>query len=324
MNIQIDYSQLQMIPYVAAGNRTPVLCLDFTQESHNDEPSLIRSSLENDLQFRTIIAERGKLIKADSIMIYYRTNHESYEFAMFVGEPNAPLTSAFSEMCGNGIRSLALHIVLEEKNAVQRQKYLSEGIKIWTCAGIMTVKISDFDISRKTGIFEVPLGPFNTRSTYGFNGISSGEPHAVMILDEENLRKLCDQYNLGDTSDCMQTLRQIASLLGAQHTFDYKKYPAGINFNLALIRDNQIIMATHERNLALNRSECITQFKQNGICSCVTQACGTGGSAVANYVVINGHLEQNSINTIHFGGQIQYHIDDNQTYMLGDARRLSN
>ena len=111
-NIKIPYERLKLIEYEATGNKTPVVDLGVIPGIANFDPTLVRQLLERDINFRTWLKINGANHFADSVMLYYQTGSSEYDFVTFVGEPNSSLTSNFSEMCGNGIRSLGLHIIL--------------------------------------------------------------------------------------------------------------------------------------------------------------------------------------------------------------------
>src|SRR3989338_4453919 len=109
MTTIINYDKINLVPYNGVGNNTPVL--DLTENLYSDvnDPAEIRQRLETDLHFRKILQQKSKTYQADSIMVYYQANNQQdYQYVMFVAEPNTSITIPFSEMCGNGIRSLGL------------------------------------------------------------------------------------------------------------------------------------------------------------------------------------------------------------------------
>src|SRR6185369_15209695 len=114
--MQIDLKEIELLDYVGAGNRTPVLDIsNFVSPGSN--PLRIRAELETNKKFRKWLKEEGLKHRADSVMIFYKSDNSDYDFVTFIGEPNGPVEGPFSEMCGNGIRSLALHVVLNSDSA---------------------------------------------------------------------------------------------------------------------------------------------------------------------------------------------------------------
>ena len=174
MKAIIPYDKLQLVNYEGAGNKTPVLSLDVVPNIHHYKPQILRGVLEKDIEFRRWLSEKGRELDADTVMIYYSSYDKECEYVTFIGEPNAPGDAPFSEMCGNGIRSLALHIFLTHKK--KQQNYRENGITIW--AGMTrTITINEIDDEDSCGFFSVEMGPFqHTKKSLGqFTSLTKNE-----------------------------------------------------------------------------------------------------------------------------------------------------
>lgn len=357
--MRIDLSKLKLVDYEGAGNRTPVLSLDKAVDFSTLNPLKARRILEENLKFRKWLIKEGIRHKADSIMIYYKASNPDFDFVTFVGEPNAPLKNSFSEMCGNGIRSLALHILLSEKNEERRNDFQKKGIKIWA-GSVRNVKVVNLDYANKSAKVIVGLGKVQTKKsrlhTYvnvrrfnsddlskiklskispnylstrkfgiGFNGEDVGEPHLVLINNLAQYRQLVKAFGLSydlDKETIISNLRLMVSFLGKKFTFAKEYFPNEINFNLALVADNRIYISTHERNMSEGEKYCSEQIIEKGVCTCNTMACGTGGGIVSAIAKKQGYVRSSRIKTIHPGGEIEYIIKDEEGVMIGPARRV--
>ena len=284
-------------------------------------------------------------------------NKKDYQYVMFVAEPNTSITIPFSEMCGNGIRSLGLHLFLESDDN-HRDIYLTEGINIWTAAGVLKVQFKTIDTVNHQAIVEVKLGQFkfemknlfnfvssgyfdNTNLTainlndyidlpvnfsnrfgIGFTGEDNGEPHLALILNQTEFYDLIAKLRINNNDDLMALLRKTVSYLGNYFTFNYELFPHGINFNLGIIKNDKIFMSTHERNLVASKELCQYQYHRDGLCKCNTKACGTGGAVVANLTWLNYRFLGRQISTIHPGGEIVYQQKFNDTFMSGLTKKI--
>ncbi len=357
--LKLDYSALEFIAYEGAGNKTPVLDLSRVGGISQADPRNVRGYLEEDLRFRLLLQKEGQALQADSVMIYYSVKRDDFDFVTFVGEPNSSLNNHFSQMCGNGIRSLALHIFLEASDR-QRRSYLKKGIRIWAGGEIKKVVIKNIDPNTQSGVFEVNLGPFQTRVKnlvkyvnpaafkgatsfasvlftkpipdflkmrrfgIGFNGSLDGQPHLSLVNTVFEYQLLLK--NLGietENADLMASLQRAVCLLGNIFTFNKEVFPFGINFNLAVVDQGIIYMATHEKNLAPSRQSCLSQFQTSGRCKCNTLACGTGGAVTANVAYLQGLISHQEVLTVHQGGEIVYRLHPKGTLMIGSARKVS-
>ncbi len=345
INLQIPYNKLQLIEYEGAGNRTPVLDISSISNITNYPVDQVRTFLESNLEFRTFLQKEGLAVHADSVMIVYKTNNTLMPFVTFIGEPGASITSPFSDMCGNGIRSLALHIFLAEQSETKRNEYIHNGISIFA-GELRTITIESIDITNRSGFISVDLGPyqrevskvssfinpelfskhtvlsnipFNGQApdlhdysfSFGFNGNTIGEPHLTIFVKNQNV----------EPQEIITFLRTMVTKLGNRLTFDSVLFPKGVNVNIAMEHEGRIFLSTHERNLSLNKESCLHE-STNGICRCNTLACGTGGAAVANEAIRLGKIVGNTVITVHPGGCISYQITTNSTIMTGPARQL--
>lgn len=360
MRLHIPYVTLHLISYKGAGNKTPVLNLDTINGITDFSPKVVRKYLENNEIFRKWLQNEGKKYKADSIMMYYKTNKNEYDFVTFVGEPNTNITDPFSDMCGNGIRSLALHIFLEEQDIKRKNFFKKQGIKIWA-GSTKYIQIQNINREKNGGMIEVDVGKFKSNKQgmnrymdyvlikenknifkkyvspslsflmdkayigYGLNSSTTvGEPHVVLLYEEKYLPFLlhaCTERRYGKRN-ILFVLRHIASLLGAHITFNKQLFPRGINLNIAIKKGEKFYIATHERNILPTKSACYKDQHKNVICRCVTNACGTGGAALAN-IAYKYRLSKSTIITRHTGGEIIYKILDNTTIMIGSAEKCT-
>jgi len=331
----MQLGSLVLKPYVGSGNKTPVLDISSLVHDSTVPPLQIRAKLESDVQFREWLRDSGRRIGADSIMIYYPSTAEEYDFVMFVGEPGSATDSPFSDMCGNGIRALALHIVLHAPSRIKNM-FIREGISIWA-GEVRNVTIEDIDYQHDSGIFRVEMGPYTEMSfdfkrystiphsaVYGagFNGQTTGEPHVVILIAQSSLHEWYEAFpEICDSTNPAEITRILACKLGRQITFDLEAFPKGINTNIGIIDNDTITMSTHERNIHSSAHMCRLDQTKNGFCRCNTLACGTGGSAVANTFIKRFPDRNTLVTTIHPGGAITYDMRCGYSTMIGSAQK---
>lgn len=358
--MKINYKLLQLIDYEGAGNRTPVLDVSSFIDN-TKEPLLIRRKLEQDKIFRIWLRDEGLKHRADSVMIFYNADNKDYDFVTFIGEPNSPIENEFSEMCGNGIRSLALHILLSENNKKNLHRFLKNGINIWA-GSIRNVAVEELDKLNQSATISVNLGKINTSSKelapyisleyfpkgdlsqirlsrvvsdylanrevgIGFNGDGAGEPHVVLVNNPGQYKKLVSVFNLPldlNRETIINNLREMAVCFGKRITFNSEVFPLGINFNIALVLNNIIYVSTHERNMSSGQSSCSEQIVNIGFCTCNTMACGTGGSIICAIAKRQRLVRGNKFITIHPGGEIRYEIRNNESIMTGPAIKIDS
>ncbi len=149
-----------------------------------------------------------------------------------------------SEMCGNGIRLFAHHLVCESLTDA------SEPIAIGTRDGIKQVIVEstaegetvtvDLGVPRVLEQTKVSVGD----RTWGAAHVDMGNPHAVAFLDPSD--SLDDAGSLTETPG-----------------YDLEAYPHGVNVEFVVRRgDRHVAMRVHERGVGETRS------------------CGTGAAAV--------------------------------------------
>ena len=155
---------------------------------------------------------------------------------------------SLSEMCGNGIRVFARHLV--EEGLVPADEPLSIG----TRAGIRTVThdgevwTAEMGPARVLGDTKVSVGDRSWPALH----VDVGNPHAVVMLDEG-----ADLDEAGRLHD--------------EPAYDVGLYPGGVNVEFVVRRGpDHIAMRVHERG------------------SGETRSCGTGACAAAVAVVGQG------------------------------------
>ncbi len=360
--MQIDITKLQMVAYVGAGNRTPVVDISgaIPREDLLLSAAQVRQMLESHKAFRLWLEKEGKKLRADTVMIYYPAVNQEYDFVTFVGEPNAGLCAPFSDMCGNGIRCLGLHLLLSETRKRVRKQYEQYGIKVMA-GDTKKIRFAEFNRAAQTADVAVDMGTFQSDIHHltpyvhlwdrtpgalnsvtlpdafvpaflqgkvcgiGFNGGTEGEPHLVFLYKKEAFLDLAKKYhfsNIDSEASLHRAVRQIVCEIGSNLTFNLSLFPKGINVNLGVVVNKVIYMATHERNLLPSRTLCLAQQRDRIFCQCNTMACGTGGAVLANIAKLQGFTEDNVIQTAHPGGTIKYYIQDT-TIMIGPAAKLS-
>ena len=208
-----------------------------------DHDGTIHGELEG--AFVAALCDRRRGIGADGVMRVIRTAAlgEASAGEWFMDYRNAD--GSVSEMCGNGIRVFALHLVQE--GLVDP----AEPIVVGTRGGD---KIITIDPSTSSGIplaFSVDMGTPEVLgvskvsaagNTWEAQDVRTGNPHAVAFVDR---------------------LADAGSLL-TQPDYDESVYPEGVNIEF-VVREGEchVAMRVHERG------------------SGETRSCGTGACAVA-------------------------------------------
>jgi diaminopimelate epimerase len=232
--------------------------------------------------FVAALCHRRRGIGADGVMRVIRSAalREQSAGEWFMDYRNAD--GSVSEMCGNGIRVFALHLV---------QEGLAEStapIVIGTRAGDKTVTLSTGSrgegISVDMGSPEV-LGVSKVSAagnTWEAQGVGTGNPHAVAFVDR-----------LGD-----------AGSLLTQPEYDESVYPEGVNIEF-VVREGErhVAMRVHERG------------------SGETRSCGTGACAVAVAAAVADGAERPSTYRVDVpGGTVHVTWNaDNHLVLTGPA-----
>ncbi len=149
-----------------------------------------------------------------------------------------------SEMCGNGVRVFALHLLQEGlvEAGVPIAVGTRDGVKTVTLGDDRAITV-DMGVPRLLGATSVALG----RRTWSAEHVDIGNPHAVALLD--------DGEDLDGLSAPGQPLDE------PEH--DRAVYPHGVNVELVVRRgEHHVALRVHERG------------------SGETRSCGTGACAV--------------------------------------------
>ncbi len=206
---------------------------------------------------------------------------------------------SWSEMCGNGLRCVAKYVY--DRGMIEAEEFAVE-----TGAGILKVNVFP-----KNGLVEsveinmgkptlkakdIPINDFSDTvinqkinildKTFFFTGISMGNPHCVIFLENEDI----DNFNL----------RKYGPLIE-----NHLLFPNRINVEFVkVISSKEVIQRTWERG------------------SGETLACGTGASAVQVAGVLNNKTENTIL--IHLrGGDLYLKWDDNKNvYLRGPAVKV--
>ena len=194
-----------------------------------------------DPAFVAAICHRRRGIGADGVLRVIRSEAlgETSEAEWFMDYRNAD--GSISEMCGNGVRVFALHLVQE--GLVDS----AQPIAIGTRDGIKTATIDGDVISVDMGrpeIFATSKVQVDDR-VWETQHIETGNPHAVAFVD-----RLSD-----------------AGFLVDEPEYDSATYPHGVNIEFVVRQgDRHVAMRVHERGSGETRS-------------CGTGACAAGVAA---------------------------------------------
>ncbi len=195
--------------------------------------------------FVAALCDRRRGIGADGVMRVVRAAALGEESAgeWFMDYRNAD--GSVSEMCGNGIRVFALHLVQE--GLVDR----NEPLVIGSRDGDKTITFRQAPGTEDVGEISVDMGRPELRGvskvtadgrTWEAQDVRTGNPHAVAYVDR---------------------LADAGSLL-VEPEYDASTYPEGVNFEFVVRKAPQhVAMRVHERG------------------SGETRSCGTGACAVA-------------------------------------------
>ena len=203
---------------------------------------------ELDAEFVAALCHRRRGIGADGVLRVIRAEALGLPSAgeWFMDYRNAD--GSVSEMCGNGVRVFALHLV-QEGLADPTEPFV-----IGTRDGDKVVSIEGAAISVDMGVPEV-LGISKVTAdgnTWEAQDVRTGNPHAVAFVDR-----------LGD-----------AGPLLTQPEFDRSVYPDGVNIEFVVREgEHHVAMRVHERGSGETRS-------------CGTGACAVAvATAVADQAV---------------------------------------
>ena len=272
------------------------------------------------LELRSSAVLQRKLVKQwgadgiDSILVVSGNPHNyarvGYHLTMDVFEPHAfdgaSPEHAWSTMCGNGVRAVALYLY---ENELRQERY-----KIRTGAGTQEivrqgenwcVSMRYFtqrrkDLMRYVNRLPNPIDRNQIQFGFHFHNHSNidGEPHAVIFV----------RPNLS-----INNIKARAQRHGRILTHDISRFPYEINTNVAsFIRKDaryceyHINAATYER--------CVYY---------VTESCGTGAAAVGALVFLSEQLDDKWSVLVHMPGgilRVQRNAQ-NQYFLIGPAQR---
>ncbi|WP_299050121.1 diaminopimelate epimerase [uncultured Nocardioides sp.] len=177
-----------------------------------------------------------------------------------------------SEMCGNGVRVLAHHLVTEGLAS------LDEPLPIGTRAGVRTVVADQDGYAVDMGPARL-LGPSRVgvddasgvgAREWPATGVDMGNPHAVALVDD-----------LAEAGDLL-----------VQPSYDTGLYPAGVNVEFVVRRgEGHVAMRVHERG------------------SGETRSCGTGACAVLVAVALADGAADPGAERPSPSEPVQYRID---------------
>ena len=210
-----------------------------------------RAGIGGDGVLRVIRSERGRWDPTES----GRSSRSETEASLLARWPDSQNPEWFmdyrnsdgslSEMCGNGIRVFAQHLV--EEGLVPA----GEPIPIGTRAGVKTLTRSgeawtaDMGSARIVGETKVSVGDRSWPAIH----VDAGNPHAVVMVDD---------------------LAEAGSL-AEEPTYDAGLYPEGVNVEFVVRRGvDHLAMRVHERGSGETRS-CGT-----GACAAAVAAAGAG------------------------------------------------
>ena len=202
-----------------------------------------------------------------------------------------------SEMCGNGVRVFALHLVQEGLVAA------GEAVPIGTRDGIKVVTVHDADritvdmgTARVLGETTVSLGGRRWPARH----LDLGNPHAVAWVDQPDQPDQPDQtggggLDLADLSAPGQPLDQPG--------YDAAVYPHGVNIELVVRRGpHHVAMRVHERGVGETRS------------------CGTGACAVMVAAALADGAPAGTAYQVDVpGGSLSIALDGDRVLMTGPA-----
>lgn len=166
----------------------------------------------------------------------------------------------------------------------------------------------------------------NRRFGIGVYGDKMDEPHLVLLNNEDEYLTIIDKFGLDkrmNSKTILKNLRYLASVFGNYFSFNKRLFPQGINFDIGLIKDGLIYMATHERNILSNKGMCRYQQIMTGSCECLVPLSAPGGATMVYFARNMGIIKTKRIKTIHQGEEITYRVLGRPAVVATEAKRLS-
>src|SRR3989344_134071 len=156
-------------------------------------------------------------------------------------------------------------------------------------------------------------------------GISvfGGEPHLVLLNSEAEYQELISKFGLDkrmNSKTIIKNLKYLASVFGNYFTFNKRLFPHGVNFNIGLIKDGIIYMATHELSLSFNKGICRYQQIMTGYCRCLASLSREGAVLASYFANRRGFIKERTIRTIHQGGEILYSVGNKGLAVVNQNR----
>lgn len=253
--------------------------------------------VENKPDVVRFLSERHFGIGSDGVIFINPSDIADFEMEMW----NADGTRA--EMCGNGIRCVAKYVY--DFGLTDKTEFTIESFKKikYITVNLKDNKVDTVRVDMGEPIVESSLIPITSGkekvlyesiivdgAEYKITGVSMGNPHAVVFLDEnfplyEDIEKL-DLEKIGPSFE------------------NHEKFPKRINTEFVKIIDrNNVRMRVWERGTG------------------ETLCCGTGCCATVVACVLNG-LTDNSVDVKVTGGMVNIEWDraTNHIFMTGPAR----
>jgi len=311
-------------------------------------------SWKSDRALRELLANWGKKIESDSIMVLTgdptKLTEQGYHVAMTVFEPcgsddnkERNLAGGLSTMCGNGVRAVAAYVREFDPSLTE--------ILVQTGSGLLKIQYEP-----QTDLYVVEMGEFTSKDTDLSSYVNINEASANLfhryvdapipgsVLKEISKYISTKTWSIGlngnrdnghidgephlvievtpeEASD-IESLRKIAVTVGPLLTKNSEIFPQEINTNFIVVKGKSgrdgntfsILNSTHERNLGDDADHS------------VTEACGTG-STVAAGVIMEKYMTgpNKSVIVRNRGGNLTISPDPNLPkglLMKGDAKRV--
>lgn len=166
----------------------------------------------------------------------------------------------------------------------------------------------------------------NRRFGIGLYGDKTDEPHLILLNHIDEYLSIINKFGLDrriNSKAILKNLRYLASVFGNYFTFNKRLFPLGINFDIGLIKDGVIYMATHGRNLSSSKGMCRYQQIMTGYCKCLISVSDTGGAVMAYFANNLNDAKAKKIKTVHRGGEIMYVVSEGEDVNIDELYTLS-
>jgi diaminopimelate epimerase len=227
------------------------------------------------------LCDRRLGIGADGVLLVLPAKSPKSDGTMMVINADGSVP----EMCGNGLRCVALHVA--------RKRQMKEGrLTFDTDAGLLDCKVKGDEITIDMGVVRwvedvtIDLDGKPLALSLG----NAGNPHAILLVEEK------------DAAVDYDRVRSIGPRVEK-----HSKFPQGTNVEFTVVRSKTVIdLVVWERGVG------------------ITQACGTGACATVAVAVKKGWADRNSEVTVNLpGGALSVTMDDHgHAIMRGPARHV--